>query len=88
MPKLVHLSIALTGIDTAEADCLSGLTRDCLEREGGLKTLYIHATTHSSGHFNIIRTLAPILGSAADVNISYTTLRGWDDGAVLAYLRK
>lgn len=92
MPNLRLLSMALKGIETAEAYCATQLRANILANPGTLEGLYIVTADFKTPLFNVIRLMANLLKKATFTTLHIGTARGaWGRAtqqAVLSYLRK
>jgi hypothetical protein len=60
-PNLRHLTLAMSGVETAEKICKEMLDEDSLNDGGSIQSLVIRVSPSSTPLFNIIRCLSPLL---------------------------
>lgn len=75
IPGLVHLAIAVKGLESAEECSQSKMEEDCLSELGEIYTVMIYTPSepeHRTPLFNTLRVLAPVLGPQSELTIGFS----------------
>lgn len=73
LPNLLHLSIALAGIESAEADCAAQLSAHSLDDGGTLTKLEILAARQRVPVYNVLRALSGMCTGKANIYVDRGT---------------